>query len=103
MRADSQTAVLNFDAKARRGSYTWDDIAYSYIAGMDSFALGLRLADRLIKDGRIDEFVKNRYASYNEGIGKKISDRTATIEELEAYAKEDGRRYNKHKRQTGIP
>ena len=81
---------LNFDAKARRGSYTWDDIAYSYIAGMDSFALGLRLADRLIKDGRIDEFVKNRYASYNEGIGKKISDRTATIEELEAYAKKMG-------------
>ena len=81
---------LNFDAKARRGSYTWDDIAYSYIAGMDSFALGLRLADRLIKDGRIDEFVTNRYASYNEGIGKKISDRTATIEELEAYAKKMG-------------
>lgn len=81
---------LNFDAKARRGSYTWDDIAYSYIAGMDSFALGLRLAERLVRDGRIDEFVRNRYASYNEGIGKKISDRTATIEELEAYAKKMG-------------
>ena len=81
---------LNFDAKARRGSYTWDDIAYSYIAGMDSFALGLRLADRIVRDGRIDEFVRNRYASYNEGIGKKISDRTATIEELEAYAKKMG-------------
>ncbi len=81
---------LNFDAKARRGSYTWDDIAYSYIAGMDSFALGLRLAERLIKDGRIDEFIKNRYASYNDGIGKKISDRTVTIEELDAYAKKMG-------------
>ena len=81
---------LNFDAKARRGSYTWDEIAYSYIAGMDSFALGLRLADRIVRDGRIDEFVRNRYASYNEGIGKKISDRTATIEELEAYAKKMG-------------
>ena len=81
---------LNFDAKARRGSYTWDDIAYSYIAGMDSFALGLRLADRIVRDGRIDEFVKNRYASYNESIGKKISDRTATIEELEAYAMKMG-------------
>ncbi len=81
---------LNFDAKARRGSYTWDDIAYSYIAGMDSFALGLRLAERLIKDGRIDEFIKNRYASYNDGIGKKISDRTVTIEELDTYAKKMG-------------
>lgn len=81
---------LNFDAKARRGSYTWDDIAYSYIAGMDSFALGFRLAVKMIEDGRIDEFVANRYSSYNDGIGKKISDRTATIEELDAYAKAMG-------------
>ena len=34
----------------------------------------------------VDSFVANRYASYNEGIGKKIADKTATIEELEAYA-----------------
>lgn len=81
---------LNFDAKARRGSYTWDDIAYSYIAGMDSFALGFRLAVKMIEDGRLDEFVANRYASYNEGIGKKIADKTATIEELDAYAKAMG-------------
>lgn len=81
---------LNFDAKARRGSYTWDDIAYSYIAGMDSFALGLRLAVKMIEDGRIDKFVSDRYASYNDGIGKKIADRIATIEELDAYAKAMG-------------
>lgn len=35
---------LNFDSKARRGSYTRDDILHSYIAGMDTFALGLRAA-----------------------------------------------------------
>ena len=29
---------LNFDAKARRGSYTMEDIFLSYIAGMDTFA-----------------------------------------------------------------
>ncbi len=81
---------LNFDAKARRGSYTWDDIAYSYIAGMDSFALGLRLAVKIVEDGRLDKFVSDRYASYNNGIGKKIADKTATIEELEAYAREMG-------------
>ena len=45
---------LNFDAKARRGSYTPEDIFYSYIAGMDSFALGLRIAAKIIEDGRID-------------------------------------------------
>ena len=81
---------LNFDAKTRRGSYTWEDVAYAYIAGMDSFALGLRLAEKILKDGRLDEFVTERYKSYTTGIGKRIADRTATIEELEEYAKKMG-------------
>ena len=77
---------LNFDAKTRRGSNTPEDIFLAYIAGMDAFALGLRLADKLIRDGRIDNFVTERYASYNTGIGKKIVDGTASLAELEAYA-----------------
>lgn len=81
---------LNFDAKTRRGSNTAEDIFLSYIAGMDAFALGLRLADKLIADGRIDRFVAERYASYNSGIGKKIVDGTATMTELEAYALQMG-------------
>ena len=81
---------LNFDAKARRGSNTAEDIFLSYIAGMDAFALGLRIADKMIKDGRIDKFVADRYASYGSGIGKKIVDGTASIEELEKYALEMG-------------
>ena len=81
---------LNFDAKARRGSNTYEDIFLSYIAGMDAFALGLRVADKIIRDGRIDTFVSERYASYRTGIGKRIVDGTATIAELEAYALEMG-------------
>ena len=77
---------LNFDAKTRRGSNTSEDIFLSYIAGMDAFALGLRMADKIIKDGTIDKFVADRYASYNDGIGKKIIDGTATMAELEQYA-----------------
>ena len=49
---------LNFDAKARRQSNTFEDIILSYIAGMDSFALGLIKAREIIDDGRIDEFKK---------------------------------------------
>lgn len=77
---------LNFDAKTRRGSNTFEDIFHSYIAGMDAFALGLRMADKIIKDGTIDKFVADRYSSYNTGIGKKIVDGTATFTELEQYA-----------------
>ena len=81
---------LNFDAKARRGSNTWEDIAYSYIAGMDAFALGLRMALKMIEDGRIDAFIEDRYSSYNSGIGAKIRSGEATLEELAAYAEEMG-------------
>ena len=84
------TGGLNFDAKVRRGSFTKEDTFLAYIAGMDSFALGLKVADKLIKDGRIDKFVEDRYSSYNSGIGKKIVSGEATIEELEAYALEMG-------------
>lgn len=77
---------LNFDAKTHRPSNTPEDIFHAYIAGMDAFALGLRAADKLIRDGRLDTFVKDRYASYESGIGKKIVDGSATMEELEAYA-----------------
>ena len=81
---------LNFDAKARRGSYTPEDIFLSYIAGMDTFALGLRIAIKMIEDGRIDKFVEERYSSWNTGIGKDIIDGKVGFEELEKYALEKG-------------
>lgn len=77
---------LNFDAKTRRASNTNEDIFLSYIAGMDAFALGLRMADKLIRDGRLDTFVSDRYASYRTGIGKRIVDGSAGMKELEEYA-----------------
>ena len=81
---------LNFDSKARRGSFTPEDIFYSYIAGMDTFALGLRAAIKLIEDGRVDKFVEERYASWTTGIGKDIIDGKATMADLEKYALEKG-------------
>jgi len=77
---------LNFDAKTRRGSYTHEDIFHAYIAGMDAFALGLRIAVKLIEDGRLDSFVENRYASYKTGIGADIVAGKATMADLEKYA-----------------
>ena len=77
---------LNFDAKARRGSYEPEDVFHAYIAGMDAFALGLRMADKLIADGRLESFVSERYASWNEGIGAAIRAGEVTMEDLEAYA-----------------
>ena len=81
---------LNFDAKARRGSFTKEDIFLSYIAGMDTFAMGLKAADKLISDGRIDKFVEDRYSSWTTGIGADIISGKATLNDLEKYALEKG-------------
>jgi xylose isomerase len=81
---------LNFDAKTRRGSFEPEDTVFAYIAGMDSFAKGLIIADAIIRDGRIDGFVAQRYKSFNGGIGARIKNGTVSIEELEAYALKTG-------------
>lgn len=73
---------LNFDAKTRRGSFTHEDIFLSYIAGMDTFAQGLRAALALIADRRIDDFVAKRYASWEGDLGRKIRSGEASLEEL---------------------
>lgn len=77
---------LNFDAKTRRGSMNHEDIFLAYIAGMDSYALGLKLAQKIVEDGRIDAFVKERYASFQTGIGAEIRRGTTTLEKLSDYA-----------------
>lgn len=77
---------LNFDAKARRSSNTYKEIFLSHIAGMDAFAAGLIIADKIIKDGRINEFVEKRYQSYQTGIGKKIVEGKTNLKELAEHA-----------------
>lgn len=77
---------LNFDSKNRRPSNTFEDMFYGFITGMDAFAMGLIKADQLIQDGRIDNFVKERYSSYNTGIGAKIVENKTTLAELADYA-----------------
>lgn len=80
------TGGLNFDAKCRRGSFTAEDIFRAHIAGMDGFALGLRLALRLQEDGTLSHFVRQRYRSYQSGIGADIVAGRVTLETLEQYA-----------------
>jgi xylose isomerase len=82
---------LNFDSKTRRPSYTFEDMFHAFILGMDSFALGLIKADALIADGRLDTFIKERYAGYGGGIGAKIASGAATLDELAAEASKLGK------------
>ena len=77
---------LNFDAKTRRPSYTMEDLFQAHILGMDTWALGLLKAARLIEDGRVDEFIQQRYASFDGELGRKIRAGQATLKELSDHA-----------------
>ena len=86
LKAGGLTGGLNFDAKNRRPSYTKEDMFYAYILAMDAFALGLLNAAKVIEDGRIDNFIEERYKSFESGIGAEIVGKKATLESLAAYA-----------------
>lgn len=90
LRAGGLTGGFNFDAKCRRPSYTVEDMFEGYILGMDTFALGLLKSAALIEDGRIDAFIKERYASYRSGIGATILSGKTTLSELSAHAEKLG-------------
>jgi xylose isomerase len=76
---------LNFDAKLRRGSTDTEDLFHAHIGGMDTFARGLLIAQQIIDDGVLSDFVQKRYASYSQDIGSKISTGKTSFSDLEAF------------------
>lgn len=90
---------LNFDAKVRRGSFEPADLFYAHIAGMDAFAKGLKIAHKIVEDGKMDTFIADRYASYTNGIGKDIVEGSVGFKELEKYAMEHDQIKNSSGRQ----
>jgi xylose isomerase len=80
-----KTGGVNFDAKVRRESFEPVDLFYAHIGGMDAFARGLKIAAAIRKDGRLADFVKQRYASWDSGIGAKIEAGRSSFKDLEAY------------------
>ena len=84
------TGGVNFDAKVRRESFEPVDLFYAHIGGMDAFARGLKIAAAIRQDGRLEKFVKQRYSSYDSGIGAKIEAGTVSFKDLETYILKKG-------------
>ncbi len=84
------TGGLNFDAKVRRESFEPVDLFHAHIGGMDAFARGLKVAHAIIEDGRLDAFVKQRYSTFDSGIGAKIERGEVGLAELEAHVMQNG-------------
>ena len=78
----------NFDAKTRRNSTDLEDIFIAHIAAMDAMARALESAAALLEESPLCQMVKERYASFDEGLGKKFENGELTLEDVYAYGKE---------------
>lgn len=79
---------INFDAKVRRSSFEMDDLLLAHIAGMDTYARGLKAAARMKEERFLDDIKEKRYASFENGIGQSILDNQEDLESLTNYALE---------------
>jgi len=80
----------NFDAKLRRNSTDPEDIFIAHISGMDAMARALLNAAAILEQSELPQMLKERYASFDEGEGKRFEEGNMTLEELVDYAKKNG-------------
>jgi xylose isomerase len=74
---------FNFDAKLRRPSIDIEDLFHAHIGGMDAYALAFKLARQILKEGKFEKFVAERYSSFDSGYGKDIEKRKVGFKDLE--------------------
>ncbi|MBL7747690.1 MAG: xylose isomerase [Chitinophagaceae bacterium] len=81
---------INFDAKIRRNSTDPEDLFYAHIGGMDTFARALITADNILQHSAYKKIRAERYASFDSGKGKDYENGLLSLEDLRAYAMENG-------------
>ena len=80
----------NFDAKTRRNSTDLADIFIAHISGMDAMARALESAAAILEESPYCQMLKDRYASFDSGKGKEYEEGKLTLEDVVAYAKQNG-------------
>lgn len=85
-----QGGGINFDAKTRRNSTDLADIFYAHIGGMDVFARALLVANDILEKSPYRKMRAERYSSFDSGKGKAFENGELKLEDLSAYAKENG-------------
>ncbi len=80
----------NFDAKTRRNSTDLEDIFIAHIAAMDAMAHALESAAAILNESPIPAMLKERYSSFDKGIGKDFEDGKLTLEQVVAYGRKVG-------------
>ena len=77
----------NFDAKIRRNSTDLEDLFIAHISGMDALARALLNAADILEHSELPQMKKERYASFDSGIGKEFEDGKLTLEQVYEYGK----------------
>ena len=77
----------NFDAKIRRNSTDLEDLFIAHISGMDAMARALENAAAILEESELPAMKKERYASFDSGIGKDFEDGKLTLEQVYEYGK----------------
>ncbi|WP_417887736.1 xylose isomerase [Zunongwangia sp.] len=81
---------INFDAKVRRNSTDLEDKFIAHVAGMDVFARALITADHILKNTKYTSLRTERYASFDNGEGKRFENGELKLEDLSALATSKG-------------
>jgi len=84
------TGGVNFDAKVRRESFEPVDLFYAHVGGMDTFAKGLKIAAAIRADGELARMVRDRYSSWDAGVGAEIETGKHDFGSLEKYMLQKG-------------
>lgn len=80
------TGGLNFDAKVRRQSTRKYDLFHGHIGGMDTMAIALKIAARMIEDGELDQNIARRYEGWSGAHGRQILEGKLSLQDLADYA-----------------
>ncbi len=83
------TGGFNFDARVRRPSIDAEDLFYGHIGGMDTMALSLKRAADMIENDVLSKSISQRYAGWNDELGKKILAGDMSLEAVANYAVEN--------------
>ena len=81
------TGGTNFDAKLRRQSLEPDDLLMAHIGGMDICARGLKAAARMLEDGVLTDFVRQRYAGWDDKGAEAMLNGERTLDQIAEWVK----------------
>ena len=80
----------NFDAKIRRNSTDLEDLFIAHISGMDAMARALMNAAAILEESELPKMKKERYASFDAGMGKEFEEGRLSLEQVYEYGKQVG-------------